>query len=131
MSRKRERSTVATARNGARGRDGKFLRGNCFAAGHMVNREAALRRAELFRAVSASDIRKIGKKLVGLAVGGDIAAAKVLLDHVVGKPPDLDGAALTSRDVAVLLTSLADLAKQYVAPGRLPDFAAGLRRIQE
>ena len=44
-------------------------------------------RSAMLRAVSAADVRAVGQSLVDQAKAGDTAAAKVLLDRVLGKPP--------------------------------------------
>ncbi len=43
-------------------------------------------RLALLGADTDSNIRAIGKKLVAMALDGDVAAARLWLDHVLGKP---------------------------------------------
>src|SRR5262245_42439888 len=87
------RPTVTTAANGTapeaaggRGPNGRFSAGNAFSAGNPFQRQLAARRRALLAAVTDEDIRAVGKKLVELALGGDVAAAKVLLPFLLGKP---------------------------------------------
>jgi hypothetical protein len=47
----------------------------------------AARRQALLDAVAPEDVAQVAKKLLALALAGDVAAAKVLLSHVIGKPP--------------------------------------------
>jgi len=54
--------------------------GNPFA-----KRVAGLRKA-LLDSVTEADVARLGRELMAQAVGGDVAAAKVLLSYVVGKP---------------------------------------------
>ena len=44
--------------------------------------------AALVRAVTAADLRTIVKKLVELAKGGDVSAAKIIFDRSIGPPVD-------------------------------------------
>jgi hypothetical protein len=46
---------------------------------------AALRRA-LVESTSAENIQKLGKVLLDMSLNGDVAAARVWLDHIVGRP---------------------------------------------
>src|SRR5262249_47164909 len=69
-----------------RAANGRFAAGNAFSAGNPFQRQLAARRRSLLEAVSDADIRAVGKKLVELALVGDVAAAKVLLPYVLGKP---------------------------------------------
>jgi hypothetical protein len=73
-----------------RGRDGKFLPGNKAAKGNPLARKAQELRVALFASVSPSDLQAIVGKLIGLAKAGDVQAAKVVLDRVLGPPVELD-----------------------------------------
>jgi hypothetical protein len=77
----------ATANQGANGR---FLPGNRAAAGNPFHRAVAARRKALLDAVTDEDIAAVARKLRDLALAGDVAAAKVLLVYVVGKPTAAD-----------------------------------------
>lgn len=75
-------STDATDTNG-RDRSGRFTAGNSFSRGRS-SRSAELRKA-FTEAVTDEDVAEIARSLVDLAKGGDIAAAKVVLDRCIGK----------------------------------------------
>jgi hypothetical protein len=61
-------------------------------------------RIALLDAATPEKVQAVGDKLVELALAGDVGAAKVWLDHVVGRPPqsvaitDADGEPLWHRD---------------------------------
>jgi hypothetical protein len=46
---------------------------------------AGLRKA-LLESVTEADVARLGRELLAQALGGEVAAAKVLLSYVVGKP---------------------------------------------
>jgi hypothetical protein len=73
------------AANG-RSESGRFVRGNRESVGHRPNRRAAELKAMLMAAASPDDLRAILLKLAEMAKGGDVQAARVYLDHVVGRP---------------------------------------------
>jgi hypothetical protein len=58
--------------------------------GHLGGRDAcgcgAARRQTLLDAVGPEDVAQVARKLRDLALAGDVAAAKVVLSHVIGKP---------------------------------------------
>jgi len=67
---------------------GHFRKGNSVASGHArphAKKIATLRRAML-RAISTKDVRRVVKKLLELALEGDLDAIKILLDRVFGQP---------------------------------------------
>src|SRR6516164_3129532 len=66
--------------------NGRFAPGNQAAVGDPGNtRMKELRRA-LLECATEEKVKAVEESLHELAVGGDVAAAKVWLDHVVGKP---------------------------------------------
>jgi hypothetical protein len=66
--------------------NGRFAPGNQAAVGNPGNtRMKELRRA-LLECATEEKVKAVEESLHELAVGGDVAAAKVWLDHVVGKP---------------------------------------------
>ena len=72
----------------ANGRDarGLFVPGNTIARGNVGNaRMKALRRA-LIDCVTPEKVAEVEASLYKLATGGDVPAAKVWLDHVIGRP---------------------------------------------
>jgi hypothetical protein len=74
------------------GRDsaGRFIAGNCVAKGRshaFATQAAALRRA-FYAEVTPADMRRVVRKLVTEATGGNLQAARLLLLWVIGKPDD-------------------------------------------
>src|SRR5919108_4963478 len=76
--------------NGATGRDaqGRFVPGNQVARGNPFARRMARLRSTALAAVSGPDLEAIVRQLVAAAKAGDVAAAKVLLPYVLGRPPE-------------------------------------------
>lgn len=66
---------------------GKFAIGNKLARGNPVNRRMAEMRRHLLDAIEPERVGRIGAKLAELAEAGDLDACKVLLPHLVGRPP--------------------------------------------
>lgn len=108
-------STVNTAGNGRAGR-GQFGPGNRYGQGNPnVKRMYELRQA-LLESLDTDAVQRVGRRLLALAEGGDVTAAKLLFDYTLGKPPQalelsgLGGEPLGldwERLQSVLLTSLA------------------------
>src|SRR5687768_12883578 len=74
--------------------DGRFGVGNRVGRGSKLHNHMAINRTKLMEAVSAEDLTQIAATLTRQAIGGDVAAAKVLLDHLCGRAPqsiDLSG----------------------------------------
>jgi hypothetical protein len=76
--------------NGSTGRDarGRFAPGNKVARGNPFARRMARLRARALAAVSGPDLEAIVRQLVAAAQAGDVAAAKVLLPYLLGRPPE-------------------------------------------
>ena len=76
--------------NGSTGRDarGRFAPGNKVARGNPFARHMARLRSVALAAVSAQDLEAIVRQLVTAAKAGDVAAAKVLLPYLLGRPPE-------------------------------------------
>jgi hypothetical protein len=76
--------------NGSTGRDakGRFAPGNTVARGNPFARRMARLRARALAAVSGPDLEAIVRQLVAAAQAGDVAAAKVLLPYLLGRPPE-------------------------------------------
>lgn len=58
--------------------------------GNPLNAKAQRLRAACLGAVSSSEVRAVVKKLVAMAVEGDVAAARLVLSYTLGKPADFD-----------------------------------------
>jgi hypothetical protein len=119
--------------DGGRLHDGKFAQGNRFARGNPYLKRVHALRAKLVECATDEDLEKIVKKLSELAAGGDVAAARLWLEHCLGKPTQalelsgLDGAPL-GGDLGMLRTVvLAALAKH---PEARIEVAAALLRLR-
>jgi hypothetical protein len=82
-------SPSTTANNG-RAASGRFGPGNKYARGNPHARRVARLRAELLRAVRPGDLRHVVVSLLNQAKAGDVAAAKELLQRLLGPPVELD-----------------------------------------
>ena len=73
-------------------RTGCFAPGNQIARGrtHPVSRRVKRLRAELLRAITPHDIRRIVEALIREAEGGNVAAAKELLNRALGPAEAID-----------------------------------------
>lgn len=92
-----------TVMNGRR-QDGTFGPGNQAAAGR-TSRAAELRKA-FAQSVSHEDIKAIAFALVEAAKGGDIAAAKLVLDRCCGRPSPDDETAEQAQNANRVLDML-------------------------
>jgi hypothetical protein len=99
------------------GRDnwGRFALGNRAAAGNPINKRMRELRQALFDCTTDGDIAEIKKSLMESARSGDTAAARVLLEYLIGRPSQAveitgpDGMALDVATVAaVVLEALGD-----------------------
>ncbi|MEQ8771086.1 MAG: hypothetical protein RIB60_11330 [Phycisphaerales bacterium] len=72
--------------DGDRDERGRFLPGNGGGPGNPHGGQVARLRAALLDQVSADDLRDIVRAMVVRAKGGDMAAAKELLNRVLGRP---------------------------------------------
>lgn len=97
------------------GRDvrGLFQPGNTLAKGNPGNRRMAELRRTLLDCATDADIRALYDSLMESARGGDTAAARVLLEYLIGKPAQQievsgpDGQALGLTEVvAVVMEAL-------------------------
>jgi hypothetical protein len=80
------------------GRDvtGRFGPHNRYGRGNPRHRQMQALRGELLDAATPGDVRAVGAKLVELAKAGDVQAAKLWLEFVVGKP--VQAVALTDAE---------------------------------
>src|SRR3954463_86045 len=75
--------------NGTDGRDtmtGRFAPGWKGGPGNGLSRRMHQLRKELGDASPPDDVKAVGSKLLELAKGGDVQAAKVWLEYIVGRP---------------------------------------------
>jgi hypothetical protein len=78
--------------NGDNGRDeqGRFTAGNNGGPGNPHAAQVGRLRTALLNAVTEDDMREVVLALVGKAKTGDVVAARVLFDRVLGKPIEAD-----------------------------------------
>jgi len=67
---------------------GTFAVGNQFARGNPTARRMAALRSALLNNLTAEKMTTLGDRLYELAIGGDLAAAKLLLTYAIGKAPE-------------------------------------------
>ena len=74
--------------NGTSGRksNGQFAKGNKHGTGNPYARRVARLRSALLDAVGENGLADIVQGMVTAAKGGDVAAAKLLLSYLLGKP---------------------------------------------
>jgi len=74
--------------NGSNGRDGRgrFAPGNAGGPGNPFAGRVARLRSLLLDAISEDELRAIVEAVAKKAKGGDLTAAKMVLDYCVGKP---------------------------------------------
>lgn len=73
------------AGSNGRGQLGRFATGNKFGTGNPNASKIQKLRAAMLSAVSEKDVKAIVSQVMKLAVGGDLKAAKMILD-LVGRP---------------------------------------------
>ena len=78
--------------NGDNGRDkkGRFTAGNCGGPGNPHSAQVSRLRSALLNAVTEDDMTAVIQALVAKAKKGDVAAARVMFDRVLGKPIESD-----------------------------------------
>ena len=79
---------IEQSTNGTNGRksNGQFAKGNPGGPGNPYARHVARLRASLIEAVGDDGLKEIVQGMVTAAKGGDVAAAKLLLSYLLGKP---------------------------------------------
>jgi len=79
---------AASAKRQAEGRDaqGRFVKGNGGGPGNPFARKVAQLRAALVNFVTQEEMKQIALVLKEKAMGGDLAAIKLLFQYVLGKP---------------------------------------------
>jgi hypothetical protein len=68
--------------------DGKFAAGNSGGPGNPFARQMASFRQALYEAVTRDMLKDLATRLWGMALGGNVAAAQLLFQYLVGKPQD-------------------------------------------
>ena len=75
---------------GGRNPDGTFAAGNPGGPGNPHAARVAQLRKALFDTVTEQDMQDVIRALVDAAKGGDIQAARILFDRILGKPLEAD-----------------------------------------
>ena len=101
--------------NGDYGRDesGRFTKGNPGGPGNPYARRVAQLRSTLLQAVGDEGLTDIIRGLVTAAKGGDVAAAKLVLSYVLGRPgvaTDPDAVSIHGKELADREESLDSMA---------------------
>lgn len=109
------------SRPGKRGTNGRFKKGNPGGPGRPKGRSFELQRAAQ-EAVTAEHIQGIVRKATMLALQGDLAAARLVLDRTCGKSPD---AAPTADTLDLPLPRLATAADCNAALDRITEAVCG------
>jgi hypothetical protein len=73
-----------------RGAGGRFAKGNGGGPGNPHARRVAELRSAMLNAVTPQDVRDVMAALLAAAKGGDVAAARELLQRLLGPPVELD-----------------------------------------
>ena len=78
--------------NGDNGRDsgGRFAKGNAGGPGNPYARRVGLLRDAMLQAVTEADMKAIVRTLIEQAKGGDVRAAKEVIDRCLGRPVEAD-----------------------------------------
>lgn len=82
--------TPSPAASSGRASNGRFAAGNRLGKGNPNARRAQKLRTELMKSVESDDLKRIVKSLINAAASGDVSAAKLILDRVLGPPVAVD-----------------------------------------
>jgi hypothetical protein len=94
----RETEPAADA-NPGRDAHGRFAKGNAGGPGNPFARQVAGLRRALIAAVTEEDMHALARTLLAYALEGNMTAAKLLLQYVLGKPPEpVDPDTLSQRE---------------------------------
>lgn len=74
--------------NGYRDKKGRFLPGNPGGVGNPYAKRREALKAAMFANVHGQDIATIIRSMIAEAVGGDVQAAKLVLEYTIGKPKE-------------------------------------------
>ena len=65
---------------------GRFLKGNCGGPGNPHAKQIARLKSALHEALTEDGIAAVAQAMLQRAKGGDVAAARLLLEYAIGKP---------------------------------------------
>lgn len=104
---------------------GRFSPGNTYGRGNPHNRRAQRLRAAVMRAATPADVADVLRAMILMAKGGDVGAARLVLERTCGKPRDWDDPSLpfVSGDPQSLLEA-AQRTLSQVASGETTSEAA-------
>jgi hypothetical protein len=85
-----EGETPSTHGPNGQGPNGRFLPGNRFGRGQPLAGQVAKLRAAMLKAVKVGDVKDIIGGMIDKARGGDVAAAKLVLQYTLGEPQPFD-----------------------------------------
>lgn len=90
----------APSPNGENGRDtkGRFAQGNAGGPGNPHAQQVARFRARLFAVLTEADFDDLIRAIHARAKAGDMVAARLLLDRILGRPP-IDVSASDTREL--------------------------------
>jgi hypothetical protein len=126
----RSGSAPSTAASNGRDVAGKFTAGNTAGRGNPHCRRVAQLRTAALNAVSPEEMRDLVKHLYGLAMAGDTAAARLVMEYVMGKPaPAADPDAVDLHELAIALGGV-DVADFATARGRIAPGLAATRLLR-
>jgi hypothetical protein len=83
-----DRCAPLTTVSDGRGKRGRFTAGNRFGKGNPFTRKLGAMRTAFLHAVGPEDVQALARKLLELALGGDLAAASLFLLYSIGKPTE-------------------------------------------
>ncbi len=81
---------LLNGRKPTRAQNGRFLPGCPAGPGNPLARKANQLRVALSRATTVADVREIAKRMIALAKGGDIQAAKLVFERALGPAEAID-----------------------------------------
>jgi hypothetical protein len=112
--------------------NGRFAHGNKVSRGNIGNKRMGELRRAIFDSVDPADAVNVMNCLYDMAIAGDVQAAKVWLDHVLGKPPQaVEVAAPAGRtlDLTTIMVVVNEALTDY--PEARIKLADGFRRLKE
>jgi hypothetical protein len=118
-------------KQGDRGANGRFVIGNKGGPGNPFSRQVADLRKAFLEAATPDRMKELSDELFTQAKAGDVAAAKLLLSYVLGKPADVPNPDRTDLDAMQILRAwpsaveATTLLLNLVAPGCVLDLCQG------
>ena len=105
---------IGDPNDGKRRPDGKFAKGCKPGPGNPEARKTAAYRRAIFEAVSIKDVQDVMRAMLENAKGGDVQAAKVVFERIMGAPEALD----VAEKLKLLEESVRDFMKADLYPTR-------------